>query len=73
MSYSEINVEKPEELCQYNDSARGCRTAVRCKEAATVFLFAALLGIVLELTKFLLQLVSLSGALFMDLKQLQSN
>jgi hypothetical protein len=44
VSYSEINVEKPEVLCRYNDSVTGCRTAVWCTEASAVFLFAARAG-----------------------------
>ena len=34
VSYSEIYVEKPEELRRCNDSVRGCRTAVRCNDSA---------------------------------------
>ena len=67
------NVGKPEEICRYNDSVRGCRTVVPSTETAKRFLFAAMLGILLELTKFPLQLVSSPRALFMDLKYLQSN
>ena len=56
----------PEESIQHSEHGESLKSR-------RVFLFAAVLGIVLELTKFPLQLVSLSGALFMDLKQLQSN